>query len=153
MRNRERVMDFFIFFFYFSFFLLATQLNRAPLIRKWTGPFLQHISHSPSSFTDCATKWFWDFVRSEKQNNVSRGKDFEMSGSHGQSNILCHSNYLWQERLLTKYMYLPVKHSAKHPFIMGRIMCFHKTLTFSFVYQRLFLKCSLVIKCCVLKPS
>lgn len=32
-------------------------------------------------------------------------------------------------------------------------MCFHKTLTFSVDYQRLFLKCSLVIKCCMLKPD
>lgn len=37
--------------------------NRAPLIRKWTRPFLQHILHSPPTFTDCVTKWVWEVVK------------------------------------------------------------------------------------------
>lgn len=37
--------------------------NRAPLIRKWTRLFLQHILHSPPTFTDCVTKWVWDVVK------------------------------------------------------------------------------------------
>lgn len=138
--EKQGVMDFFFFFFTSHFFLLASQLNRAPLIRKWTGLFLQHISHSPSSFTDCATKWFRDFMRSEKQNDVSC--HFVMPVKYFVPFQLLVTRLLTRQR-----MCLLVKHSANHSFTMESIMCFHNTFSVDYQmltgYQMLYVKARL----------